>query len=226
VINNHERLSLPEKYNSTIVLDNMVRARNSRGHLAHDWNTALIHGFQSLANPASDIVVLLQGDAIVTPDWASKLWQYHTVQNFSFVQSGTGDEAHSYTAEGVRKIGLWDERFPGIGHQEADYFLRAILWNRESTSLNDHPHHRVHHSLPLFTQSASTGMDRGEYSVRGAFHDVGKELFQSLWPGFRRDELGAECVRLKAVSIAVCVVCILACAQASCSFIIEITSPT
>ena len=58
-------------------------------------------------------------------------------KKYSFIQFGRGCGFMSFKPEAIKKIGLWDERFCNIGFHEADYFLRAFLFNNESTTLND-----------------------------------------------------------------------------------------
>jgi hypothetical protein len=44
------------------------------------------------------------------------------------------------TSNAVKQVGLFDERFCNIGLQEADYFLRCLLYNKDRSSLNDIEH--------------------------------------------------------------------------------------
>ena len=48
----------------------------------------------------------------------------------------------SWTPEGVKRIGLWDESFQMSGHT-SDYFLRALIYNKEKSSINDYHHNRL-----------------------------------------------------------------------------------
>lgn len=142
VINNHTEFSMDNYYDKNVkVLHNVVRPNFSKGHLARDWNCALIHGFGDLMNPISDIVVHCQDDTLFSPDWCSNIINLH--KKYTFIQYGWGDNFCSYTVDAVKKIGLWDERFCNIGQQEADYLLRAYIYNREKSSINDDVHNRV-----------------------------------------------------------------------------------
>lgn len=146
VINNHSDFFLEPKHEKAVkVLHNNLRPDFSTGHLARSWNQALLHGFQSLKNPASDIVITVQDDVLFKADWLSRLLDLH--RRYSFITMGAGDAFCSYLPEAVRRIGLWDERFCNIGSQEADYFLRALIYNRENSSINDLIHGRVHNAL-------------------------------------------------------------------------------
>jgi hypothetical protein len=146
VINNHSQLFLePEHEKAVAVLHNSLRPDFSTGHLARNWNQALLHGFQDLNRPASDIVVTVQDDVVFKPDWFRNLIHLH--RQYSFITMGIGDAFCSYLPEAVRKIGLWDERFCTVGAQEADYFLRALIYNRERSSINDLWHGRLHNAV-------------------------------------------------------------------------------
>lgn len=146
VINNHSEFFLePEHERRVTVLHNNLRPDFSTGHLARNWNQALLHGFKDLKNPASDIVITIQDDVLFKADWLSRLADLH--RRYSFITMGAGDAFCSYLPEAVRRIGLWDERFSNIGCQEADYFLRALIYNRERSSINDPIHGRLHNAV-------------------------------------------------------------------------------
>lgn len=145
VINNHSEFFLEPKHEKTVtVLHNRLRPDFSTGHLARNWNQALLHGFRDLKNPASEMVITVQDDVLFKADWLARLRDLH--RRYSFVTMGAGDSFCSYLPEAVRKIGLWDERFCNIGFQEADYFLRALIYNRERSSINDRIHGRLHNA--------------------------------------------------------------------------------
>lgn len=38
---------------------------------------------------------------------------------------------------------MWDERFNTIEYQECDYFTRALIFNKDKSSINDFRHHRL-----------------------------------------------------------------------------------
>jgi len=146
VINNHSEFFLEPKHEKAVtVLHNNLRPDFSTGHLARNWNQALLHGFRDLNNPASDIVITVQDDVIFKADWLCRLIDLHS--RYSFITMGAGDAFCSYLPEAVRRIGIWDERFCNIGSQEADYFLRALIYNREGSSINDLIHGRLHNSV-------------------------------------------------------------------------------
>ena len=136
VINNHSKFVLDEHYKERVnVYHNHLRPDFSTGHLARNWNQAIINGFESLQNPACELLIHVQDDIYWKKDWISKLLPI--MERRSFYQSGNGDAFCCYRAEAVVKIGLWDERYSNIGYQEYDYFLRAVVYNGDKTSIND-----------------------------------------------------------------------------------------
>lgn len=146
IINNHSRFEAVIDRPNLRVVHNSVRPDFSDGHLARDWNFALIDGFRDITNPDCDIVVACQNDTIFYPNWCSYLIELHTRQNkrYDFIQFGAGDNFMSWKPRGVKQIGLWDERFCSTAFQEGDYFLRARIYHPKRVSINDHHHKRVH----------------------------------------------------------------------------------
>jgi SAM-dependent methyltransferase len=142
IINNHSNFSLDEQFKDKVnVLHNDTRPDFSTGHLARNWNQCIINGFKDLNNPDCDILTTVQVDTTYEKDCFSNLENFHN--RYSFITDGVGDNMCSYTAEAVKKIGLWDERFCNIGFQEADYFIRALMYNKTRSSINDRGHGRV-----------------------------------------------------------------------------------
>jgi len=148
VINNFGRLCLPERFSNISVVDNLLRPDRSTGHLARNWNQSIMLGFGDLRNPECDILVHVQNDARLVPNWIENLLRHHS--RHDFFQYGRGDEFCSYTVDAVRNIGLWDERFCYITHQESDYLLRAALHGKGRVSINDSNgvHHRLFQPVP------------------------------------------------------------------------------
>jgi hypothetical protein len=143
IINNHSTFELTSGYKQRInkVYHHMVRPDWSSGNLGENWNQALMLGFKSLIAPDSEYVVTLQNDCVLHPNWYSHLMKMH--KRYNFIVSEFGDNVVSYTPESVRRIGLWDEQFSGGGHREADYYLRALRFNKENSLINDTMHGRV-----------------------------------------------------------------------------------
>lgn len=162
VINNHTcfQIDNPEHAKKVKVLHNSLRPNFSTGHLARNWNQGLINGFKSLKDPISDIVILVQQDTKFEKNYINKVIDIHN-SGIDFYTDGVGDQFHSYTPSAVKRIGLWDERFCGIGFQEADYILRSLLYHRNKSSVNDHHHRRVFNEIPIrVVQKTVPGLNR------------------------------------------------------------------
>jgi len=157
IINNHSDFKLNEEFRDRVkVLHNTLRPDWSNGNLAENWNQALLHGFRDLSNPDAEYVVTMQNDTSVHPKWCSNLLEMH--KKFNFVVGQFGDNLVSYTPEAVKKIGLWDENFFGVQYKEADYWIRALIFNKEKSCIND-----TLHGIELNNESApelDTTIDR------------------------------------------------------------------
>ena len=141
IINNHSNFSIAEKFEGKVtVLHNVLRPDNSSGYLTRNWNQALILGFGNLNEPDCDMVVAVQDDTVFYPRWTEYLLELH--KKYSFITYGWGDNFMSWTPEAVKQIGLWDESFQMSGHT-SDYFLRALIFNKTKSSINDYYHKRV-----------------------------------------------------------------------------------
>jgi len=183
VISNHSNLILSEINKKRVnVLMNDLRPDFSTGHLARNWNQCIINGFVSLKNPACDILITCQDDTEFQLNYISQLIDLH--KKYSFIQLGSGDACISYTPSSVIKIGLWDERFCNIGHQEADYFLRAYLYNNEHSSIND-PHGKYLNQIDHYAiiKNTVSGCDRQEsYHIESQrYHHVSHKVYNAKW---------------------------------------------
>jgi hypothetical protein len=142
VINNHSNFHLNSHFHSHVnVWHNVLRSDSSLGHLSRNYNQALIHGFGDLNQPLNDYVVTSQDDEIWQPTWCEHFLQQ--MQTYTFVTHQAGDGVVCYAPDAVKKIGLWDERFVPSFYHECDYFLRALIYNKHNSSVNDHHHSRV-----------------------------------------------------------------------------------
>tara|TARA_Y100001973_G_C5187656_1_gene328915 strand:- start:818 stop:1771 length:954 start_codon:yes stop_codon:yes gene_type:complete len=154
VINNHSDFYIEKEFKDKVtVLHNMTRPDWDLGNLARSWNECLLHGFKDLNNPDAKIVVTMQNDIVLHKNWATNVLKLH--KKYTFVTGLLGDNIISYTPEAVKKIGMWDERFNSTSHKEADYYLRALIYNKERSMIADVVHQRLlnHHDyLPLDTR--------------------------------------------------------------------------
>ena len=174
---------------SLSVISNAIRSSASWGHLAREWNAALLHGFGSLRAPQSDVVVMMHGDAVLPPGmpWASEIYDEHMQLNGSlFLQMGRGDMFMSTTAEGVRVIGTWDEHFCDVGAQEADYMLRAVKHGFDRVRINDVQHQRFHRPWyrNLFRDWSDDWGTRDRHPSDGKtnYHAISSNYFGVKWP--------------------------------------------
>lgn len=141
IINNHTDFHIDDRFKDHVsVIHNVAQPDFATAMLARMWNLALIHGFRDLKNPDCDIVVTAQDDTVWNFDWIPQLLK--VMDHFDFYADDAGDMVCAYRADAVKKIGLWDERFH-YGFGEGDYFLRAIKYLAEKSSINDFAHGRV-----------------------------------------------------------------------------------
>ena len=181
IINNHSNFNIKEEYKSKVnVLHNSLRPDFSTGHLARNWNQAIINGFKDLNNPDCDILITCQDDTIFNSNWLDLLVNYHN--QYSFITQGMGDNFCSYTVDAIKNIGLWDERFCNIGFQEADYFFRALIHNRDKSSINDHIHVRQYNLIESFvSKPAMQAIDLQDHMKSMVFHKITEKLFIKKW---------------------------------------------
>jgi hypothetical protein len=183
VINNNSNFELSNRFADKVtVLHNVLRPDFSTGHLARNWNQAILNGFKNLNTPAADILITNQDDTRFVKNYIDMVYSIHKL--FDLAQFGWGDNFVSYTPSAVRQIGMWDERFCSIGYQEADYFLRALLHHRTKTTIQDFSHGRglnILNKCPI--EIIQSGNERGEIYHKNAtqYHAHNKNLFIKKW---------------------------------------------
>ena len=182
VIDNHSNVEIKDEYKFVKVLANNLRPDFSTGHLSRNHNQAIINGFESLIDPKCDVVVSCQNDTKVLKNWYQTLCE--AMKTYTFLTIGAGDQFQAWKAEGVRNIGLYDERFCTIQYQEADYFLRAYLYNKEQSSINDKYHFRVHNEfIEKIIAETPSGYQRDEVSHLESMEqrDISSKVFHKKW---------------------------------------------
>lgn len=182
VIDNHSNVHINDEYKFVKVLANNLRPDFSTGHLSRNHNQAIINGFESLIHPKCDVVVSCQNDTKVLKNWYQTLCE--AMKTYTFFTTGAGDQFQAWKAEGVRNIGLYDERFCNIGHQEGDYFLRAYLYNSEYSSINDTRHRRLHNRFSLhIIENTESGYQRKESSHLDShkMHGITLKMLHHKW---------------------------------------------
>jgi FkbM family methyltransferase len=188
IINNHSNFVLNENYVGKVtILNNELRPDFSTGHLSRNWNQAILNGFGDLNDPHCDILITCQDDTIFSNHFINKTIKLH--EQYDLVTCGVGDNFVSYTPNAIRRIGLWDERFCGIGYQERDYFLRAIKYHTEKVSINDYWHNSLHNPIdkndnPI--KETLTGYQRLDENHFASYdyHVVSSQIFWLKWGDF------------------------------------------
>jgi hypothetical protein len=185
IINNHSNFVLNENYVGKVtILNNELRPDFSTGHLSRNWNQAILNGFGDLNDPHCDILITCQDDTIFSNHFINKTIKLH--EQYDLVTCGVGDNFVSYTPNAIRRIGLWDERFCGIGYQERDYFLRAVKYHTEKVSINDYWHNSLHNPIdkndnPI--KETLTGYQRLDENHFASYdyHVVSSQIFWLKW---------------------------------------------
>ena len=176
------------------VYNNVCRPDWSTGHLSRSWNQALLLGFKDLSNPDADIVCACQDDTVFEPDWRERLVELH--ERYEFIQQGVGDNFMSWTPAAVKGIGMWDERFNGIAHQEGDYFLRSVL-SGLSVTINDawRGHQRVHNPVgDVVIKPMPSGRQSGAHAGKREIAKQGDRWMESNRAWFGEKWGGSEFV--------------------------------
>ena len=190
IINNHSNFHMDSKFEPYVkVLHNELRPDFSTGHLCRNWNQAIINGFKDLNNPDCDILITNQNDCEFDGDFIPNLIEWH--KKYSFIQFGAGDHFISYTPNAIKNVGLWDERFCNIGYQEADYFLRQVLYNVDGCSINDYRHGRVNNGeINNIIKHTKSGYDRGDvfHIESKKYHQISRNVFIQKW-GFSPSDI-------------------------------------
>ena len=185
VINNHSNIYIEPQYKDKIkILNNDLRPDFSTGHLARNWNQAIINGFKNLNEPDCDLVIACQNDTKFCKNWYSKLIITMLKDGYKYITCGVGDQLQIFTADSVKNIGLYDERFCNIGYQEADYFLRALIDYSEYSSINDYGHGRNLNSLDTqLIEDTQTGLVRKEKTHFDStiYHKYSEKFWYMKW---------------------------------------------
>ncbi len=186
IINNHSNFKINELYlNKVKVIHNTLRPDFSTGHLSRNYNEIFLHGIKDLDNPDCDILIHSHDDNLFKLTLFSELIEYH--KKYSFITFSWGCGFCSYLPIAIKKIGMWDERFCTIGYHEGDYFLRALKYNNEHTSINDwHAARRIHNPISdalCFKQSDTEQNDSHKKSFSN--YSICRRLFELKWKDWR-----------------------------------------
>lgn len=177
IINNHStEFSINKKFEKRVKIHHQtLRANWGCGHPSRDWNQAIVSGFRNLNTPDCDQIILCQDDAIWKKDWKKTLDSIH--KTYTLYQCSWGDCFISILPEAIKKIGLFDERMCTLGYYEGDFLLRAWLYNKEKSSINDYHHKRVWNETATIITRASDARSTPPYMSHS------QKIFESKWPG-------------------------------------------
>lgn len=140
IINNHTDFYLRPEFEKRVnVYHNILRPDWSNGNVSENYNQAFINGIVHLENPKTEILVTLQNDAVVHPNWCAHLNVLFNKKGYNFVTGLCGDTIVAYTVGAIKNIGMWDENLPAQ-YKETDYFLRALIHNKRHSCINDIVH--------------------------------------------------------------------------------------
>jgi len=183
VIDNHSNIEIYDEYKDIVkVIQNNLRPDFSTGHLSRNYNQAIINGFEDLNNPKCDVVITCQNDTILCENWYDEVLNH--LNNYKYICVGHGDQFQVFTPESIKEIGIFDERFCNIGYHEADFFIRACLYFRDHSSINDVAHNRqlnpIDHQIIVDTPSGSSRDDES-HLLSKEYHDITRKLFFIKW---------------------------------------------
>lgn len=180
IINNHStKFELNDRFKDKVTVHHQsLRADWGCGSPGRDWNQALVLGFKDLKDPACEQIILCQDDCVWHQDWRPKLREVH--KKYTLYQCSWGDCFLSILPDAIKTIGLFDESMCSLGYYEADFLLRAWLFNRDKTTINDFYHYRMLN----ITTTVATRIDRKPGDARGyRYQDHSAKVFSTKWPG-------------------------------------------
>jgi hypothetical protein len=94
--------------------------------------------------------------------------------------AGCGDQFHSYTPYGIKRVGIWDERFSCLAYSDADYMMRQLLFNTDHCSLNDTWHGRTFNTINAkVVIDTPSGLVRKDvnHSLSSITHEYGRKMW-------------------------------------------------
>jgi hypothetical protein len=180
IINNHStKFHLNEEFVDKVIVHHQnLRADWGCGTPTRDWNQALVLGFKNLNNPDCKQIILCQDDCQWDNDWKVRLDEIH--KTYTLYQCSWGDCFISLLPDAVKMIGLFDERMCALGYYEGDFLLRAYLYNRDKSSINDHHHYRLWNQT---TTVANRINQIADHSRAPKYMDQSMTIFAHKWPG-------------------------------------------
>lgn len=191
VINNHSNFNIGQfvcpKNVDFAVWHNVTRPDWSCGHLSRDYNAALINGFVNLNNPDCDQIICGHDDIWYKDNWFERLTKIH--ETYTFYAGDYGCSMTSYLPEAVKKIGMWDERISNIGYHEADYYLRALIYNGDKSTINDYFGGRVYNPTEVLFDHPPENQNKRIHSEKSlAYHANSRKVFAAKWGGVHPEQ--------------------------------------
>lgn len=204
IINNHSNIKIDDTYKSFVtVLNNNLRPDFSTGHLSRNYNQAIINGFKDLDSPDCDIVITCQNDTFLLKNWYSSIMDI--MDKYTYFTYGYGDQFQAWKVDGIKNIGLYDERFCNIGFQEADYFLRSFIYNKNFSSVNDFHHGRLINNFQPpdkckmildYTYLPGAAREDESHKKSQSYHGLSISLFFHKWGNDIKPQFWNECPEL------------------------------
>lgn len=178
IVNNHSSFECDNLYGAN-VLNNTFRPDHSTGHLSRNYNEIFLHAIKDIRNPDCDLLIHLHNDTSFDPLWFSKLLKYH--EKYSFITQSQGCGFCSYLPEAINEIGMWDERFCTIGYHEGDYFLRAIKYNGEKSSINDGNQKRSWNPIDEHIAWKNGNFTNEDHEKSFDNYSICRQMFEMKW---------------------------------------------
>lgn len=164
------------------VIINNTRMPYAWGNLARDWNFCILDCFKNHENPLNiDWCVLAQNDVTWIKGWDEWLKNNST---YDFISQPTGDQALALNINAVRQIGFFDERFTTLHFHEIDYFIRALLNNPKTVSINDnHGAHNLSINTVgnVITNTHTFGFNPDECLHNSKNWDESRKYIENKW---------------------------------------------
>ena len=196
IINNYSSIKVNIEYinNYNInIIHNQTRGNHFNPNLSENHNQAILFGFENLNDPKSEIVIHTHNDIQFCKTWVSELIK--CMDTYNTVFGSVGDQFVAYKVDAIKKVGLWDENFPGLVHNECDYMLRSFLLNRTNIYINDPTHGRELNNKIKYNFDDQDVTKRNieneklktEASVSGDLNEFSKKYFYEKWKNCAED---------------------------------------
>ena len=108
------------------------------------------------------------------------------MDTYNIVFGSVGDQFVAYKADAIKKVGLWDENFPGLVHNECDYMLRSFLLNKKKVYINDKNHGRefnneIKYNFDELIRNKENTKIKVESNKKADLHRLSTKYFCEKW---------------------------------------------